>query len=74
MPVIDYSKPQNFCDSAEAVSVMLSSALVQLRDHAAFQDEPDISILHAAALLSSVLEDAKAEVEHLLERLEATAV
>jgi hypothetical protein len=70
MPVIDYSKPHNFCDSAEAVSVTLQYALVQLRDCAAFQDETDPAILRAAAVLSSILEDAKAEIERLLETLE----
>jgi hypothetical protein len=70
MPVIDYSNSQSFCDSAEAVSVTLHYALVQLRDCAAFQDEPDQATLRAAAVLSSILEDAQAEIERLLKTLE----
>ena len=38
MPLIDYSKAFSFCDSTEAVSVVLQHALVQLRDHVKFQE------------------------------------
>ena len=69
MPLIDYSKSLTFCESAEAVSVVLQHALVQLRDHANFQDEQDSALMRAAEILSSVLEDAQAEVERLIERL-----
>lgn len=69
MPLMDYSKSLTFCDTAEAVSVVLQHALVQLRDHAKFQDEQDSAVVRAAEVLSSVLEDAQAEVEQLIGRM-----
>ena len=74
MPLLDYSKPADFCESVEAVIVLLQYTLVQLRDHAAFGEEPDITILNASALLSSVLEDMKAEIERLHGTMEAGVV
>ena len=70
MPLIDYSKPVNFFDSAEGVSVVLQHALVQLRDCVAFQDEKDGAVMRAAEVLSAVLEDAHAEIEQLIGKIE----
>ena len=69
MPLIDYSTAFSFCDSTEAVSVVLQHALVQLRDHVKFQEEQDSAVLRAAEVLSSVLEDSQAEVEHLIAKM-----
>ena len=70
MPLIDYSKPVSFYDSSEAVCVVLQHALVQLRDHAMFHDDEEPSMLRAAETLSSLLEDAKMEIEQLIEHIE----
>ncbi len=70
MPLIDYSKPMNFCDSTEAVSVVVNHALIQLRDQVAFQTEKDAAIVRAAEVLSSLLEDAQSEIEQLIGKME----
>ena len=51
------------------MSVVLQHALVQLRDHVKFQEEQDSAVLRAAEVLSSVLEDSQAEVEHLIAKM-----
>jgi len=71
MPLLDYSKPADFCESVEAVIVLLQYVLVQLRDHAAFDEELNIEVMNASALLSSVLDDMKAEIERLHGGMEA---
>ena len=70
MPLINYAKPMNFCDSTEAVSVVLQYALVQLRDYVKFQENRDTAIVRAAEILSSALEDAHSEVEQLIGKME----
>jgi len=70
MALINYSKPMDFCERAEAVSVVVQFALVQLRDYAEFHEDEDVALVRAAESLSSVLEDAKAEVERLLDMIE----
>ena len=70
MPLIDYSKPMNFCDSTEAVSVVVNHALIQLRDQVAFQTEKDAAIVRAAEVLSSLLENAQSEIEQLIGKME----
>jgi hypothetical protein len=70
MPSIDFNKPQTFLNTLEPLALALNCALVALRDEAHFQDERDEAIVAAAALLSSMLEDARLEVEALGNRLE----
>ena len=60
----------NFCDSTEAVSVVVNHALIQLRDQVAFQTEKDAAIVRAAEVLSSLLEDAQSEIEQLIGKME----
>ena len=69
MPLINYAKPMNFCDSTEAVSIVLQYTLVQLRDYVKFQEDRDSAVMRAAEILSSVLEDTHNEVEQLIGKM-----
>ena len=69
MPLINYAKPMNFCDSTEAVSIVLQYTLVQLRDYVKFQEDRDSAVMRAAEILSSVFEDTHNEVEQLIGKM-----
>jgi len=49
---------------------VLQHALIQLRDCAAFQDEKDNAVVRAAEVLSAMLEDAQAEIEQLIGKMD----
>jgi hypothetical protein len=70
MPLINYEEHTDFCDRAEAVATILQHALIKLRDHMNYDEEPDQTVIHAAENLSAILEDAHAEIEMILNKFE----
>jgi len=70
MPQINFDKPMTFIDTLEQFSLSLHSVMVALRDEANFHDNGDESVLIAAELLVSMLEDARAEAATLTSKVE----
>lgn len=70
MSGIDFSKPLTLEKAVEVVSVGLHCALVSLRDHVAFDAQDASKALRAAMFLSSLMDDSKAQIEHLIASLE----
>ncbi len=70
MPQIDFKKPMTFLNTLEPFALALNCALVALRNEVQFQERRDQAVIDAAAMLSSMLEDAHVEVERLTDQLE----
>jgi hypothetical protein len=74
MAAMDFTKPMIFLNTLEPFALSLNCALIALRDEANFRDEGDPAIVSAAAIFSSMLEDAHAEVVTLGAQLEQRAL
>jgi hypothetical protein len=70
MPHDEFDQSSTFKAALEVFSLALNRTLVALRDEVVFTEEVDHETITAAALFSSMLEDAHKEADGLCERLE----
>ena len=70
----DFEPPRSLKDAFQRFALELTCMMVWLRDEASFHDNHDHTVLDAASLLCSTLEDAHEEAVRLTERLERRLV
>jgi hypothetical protein len=70
MPSYDFKKPMNFLNALEQFSLALECVMVALRNEAKFHDSGDESVLNAANMYCSLLEDRHSESVALTNALE----
>ncbi len=70
MTQIDFKTPMTFLNTLEPFAFALNCALVALRDEVQFQEQGNQAVVGAAAMFSSMLEDAHTEALMLGDQLE----
>jgi hypothetical protein len=74
MPRYNFKEPMTFLNALEQFSLALECAMVALRNEAAFHDSGDETVLNAAHLFCSLLEDHYAECVTLTNALEQRVI
>ena len=70
MPRYDFKQPMTFLNALEQASLALECVMVALRNEAAFHDSGDETVLNAAHMYCSLLEDHHKESVVLTNALE----
>ena len=70
MPHYDFNKPMTFLNALEQYALAHQCVMVALRDEVSFGEARDHAILNAAHILTSMLEDARAEASALSDLIE----